>query len=119
MKNLIKINFIKKNFIKKNLIKKNFIKKKLAVFLLWGMLAVPAACGWFQFLDPELTFGTDTCRVYTGEGKDRQELLETELSARERYTGVLSAEPGHIRFKSRLWEGLCTAGKKQSPVKEK
>lgn len=70
-----------------------------------------AAFGWWGVLYPELTMTQDTYRIVDETGCEPaiEENQHWDLG-REVYFKILEAEPGQIRFRSRLWEAIADLG---------
>lgn len=84
--------------------------KKTAWFCKKGMIIL-AAWGFFGLFYPELCILEDTCKVvFQTKSGEEKEISVPEGS--ELYYELLSAEPGEIKIKSRLFELISSLWEK-------
>lgn len=63
--------------------------------------------GWWGLLYPELLITSDTCSVICEDGTDGEAKDPTEqMTAEQLYRALQEAEPGQVRYRSRLLELL-------------
>lgn len=77
----------------------NKIKRQTIIGYLKVTLWIPVLLGWWGFLFPDTTINADTCSIVCESGERVEHIDYMEC-----YKNILSATPGQIRVKSRLYE---------------